>query len=404
MRLDSGTLLFITALFAGLFSAIFVAMRSTVRAPVGGLREWAIAYALFALALAAFLFSGHAPELVTTVFARTAAVAGFGFVYAGVRAFNGRPLRWLAFGVWVIAMLALFSAFTWVVDSARARIVIAMVAESLVYLATIRELAPRHEDRLHRAALMFTVGGMTLAALAALLRAAATIISPDEPALFAYSGVHVAYVAVHALVAVAVGLGFVMLAHLRLRAQLQFLASHDSLTHAYTHRVFLELCARELARSERDRTPIALLMLDLDHFKRVNDTFGHVAGDRVLAGTAALLRSTLRGHDLLGRYGGEEFAVLLPGVGGDEAMAIAERTRARIAATDLGTATVPIRITVSIGVAVATDGRSGVEDLVAVADRLLYESKRAGRNRVHGPQPVRADPDVGNGFAARAGA
>ena len=226
--------------------------------------------------------------------------------------------------------------------------------------------------------------------------------SPDP--LQAQIAVDVLYIIVSVVAAVAVCFGLIMLAHVRLRAQLEFLASHDSLTNAYTHRVFLDLGARELARAQRGQTPVTLLMLDLDLFKRVNDTYGHLAGDLVLERTAAVLRSALRSHDILGRYGGEEFAVLLPDAKAEEGLVIAERARARIAETEFGTPAVPIRITVSVGVAVSPDGRGCIEDLVALADELLYEAKRAGRDRVSGPAVVAPAEAQAVGAAARASA
>jgi len=336
------------------------------------------------------------------VLAHTVLVAGFVLLYAGVRAFGGRKVPWAALASLIGFAFVLFVAFTYANDSFRARIVVEMLAEAVVYFAAVRALTVARDDPASRAASRFTIGGMTIGAAVALVRAAATVISDDAPDLFEYAGVHVVYVVTHAVIAVAVGLGLMMLAHLRLRAQLQFLASHDSLTDAYTHRVFLELSARELARAQRTRTPVAMLMIDLDLFKRINDTHGHLAGDRVLNETASVLRSTLRGHDLLGRYGGEEFGVLLPGVDGAGAAQIAERARARIAATDFGTPNLPLRVTVSVGIAVAPDGAGRVADLVSVADAQLYEAKRNGRNRIAGPGLVAPGPASPFGSAARA--
>lgn len=150
----------------------------------------------------------------------------------------------------------------------------------------------------------------------------------------------------------------------------------------------------EATRAARSGKPVAVAMLDIDHFKRVNDACGHLAGDRVLAAIAAVLTAELRGYDVAGRFGGEEFAVLLPDTTEADACRIAERLRAQIAATPMIDPAEGGRfyggVTVSIGVAAARSGCDVAEELVAAADRALYAAKRAGRNRVQGSVPLPA--------------
>jgi diguanylate cyclase (GGDEF)-like protein len=121
-------------------------------------------------------------------------------------------------------------------------------------------------------------------------------------------------------------------------------------------------------------------MIDLDHFKRVNDSHGHAVGDRVLADFAARLRAAIRTADVPGRYGGEEFCVLLPGATIAKACSVAERIRASVAAGPLGG--LPGMTTVSIGATASTDSDCSIDELLAQADSALYRAKRAGRNRV----------------------
>jgi diguanylate cyclase (GGDEF)-like protein len=149
--------------------------------------------------------------------------------------------------------------------------------------------------------------------------------------------------------------------------------------------------ASEVARAVRTRTPLALALVDIDYFKGVNDTFGHLIGDRALKAMARTFKIFLREYDLVGRFGGEEFALLLPHTKALDAYGIAERIREHIAATPLDVGDLPdgqhVRVTVSIGVAalgapwVTTTG-SQVTDLLAAADRALYRAKRAGRDQV----------------------
>ena len=167
----------------------------------------------------------------------------------------------------------------------------------------------------------------------------------------------------------------------RNEAKLRHLAMFDPLTELFNRRAFMELASREIARTRRTGEPYALLMMDLDHFKRVNDEFGHASGDRTLKAIAAIAARGVRGHDIVGRYGGEEFCALLPAAGAEEARAIAERVRAAVAAhVPRGLAR---SITVSIGVAVCRSGQTcPLVPALARADEALYRAKHEGRDRV----------------------
>jgi len=141
-----------------------------------------------------------------------------------------------------------------------------------------------------------------------------------------------------------------------------------------------ELAKRELARAQRDRASAGLLIIDLDHFKLVNDVYGHLAGDAALRALAACLGRELRDYDAIGRFGGEEFVALLPATSPEEAMHTAERLRAAVAALRVGDAA--FGLTTSIGVACYPRHGEELEDLLHKADLAMYEAKRAGRNQV----------------------
>lgn len=129
--------------------------------------------------------------------------------------------------------------------------------------------------------------------------------------------------------------------------------------------------------------PLSLLFLDIDDFKKINDTFGHTTGDQVLRELAAILKAGLRDGDVLARYGGEEFAILLPNTPLSQAAEVAERLRAAVAQQAINTASAGLLpVTVSVGVAIACSRFSDPEQLVALADKALYEAKREGKNRV----------------------
>lgn len=162
--------------------------------------------------------------------------------------------------------------------------------------------------------------------------------------------------------------------------QLERLATTDTLTEAYNRRHFLFLAEKEWARFDRHDSPLALLMLDIDNFKAINDRFGHVVGDSVIRHVATLCREETRTSDILARLGGEEFALLLPETDLRQACIIAERLRVKVAAEPTATSDITIPFTISIGLAQATIGTADIGDLLKAADDALYEAKRGGRN------------------------
>ena len=165
------------------------------------------------------------------------------------------------------------------------------------------------------------------------------------------------------------------------REQLRIEATHDSLTGLLNRAAFFESFEKEVSRARRYKTPLALIMADLDHFKNVNDRHGHLAGDLVLRETSRRLRAALRASDVIGRYGGEEFVVAAPACAMRDALALAERFRAGICARPIDVPNGAVTVTMSLGVA-ATDDMDEAERLVQVADEALYRAKESGRNKV----------------------
>lgn len=165
----------------------------------------------------------------------------------------------------------------------------------------------------------------------------------------------------------------------RYAASLYEMATRDSLTGLANRRHFMDVGARELALAQRSGRPLCVVMLDLDHFKQVNDTHGHAVGDQVLRRFASLAQATLRGSDLLGRIGGEEFALMLREIDPSGARVVAEKLRRAVAedhADGLPT------FTVSLGISMATSEDHHIDDVLRRADAALYQAKESGRNRV----------------------
>lgn len=176
----------------------------------------------------------------------------------------------------------------------------------------------------------------------------------------------------------------------RLLAEVQQMATTDWLTGLYNRRQFFRLGEDELERARRYRHPISVLMIDIDHFKAINDTHGHAVGDQVLCAIAKRMLAGLRRSDIAGRYGGEEFAMVLPETDAEAAArVVGERLRAAVAGLPVDTAEGGLTVTISVGVAAVRTGRETLLDALSRADAALYAAKRAGRNQVmSAPEPV----------------
>lgn len=164
------------------------------------------------------------------------------------------------------------------------------------------------------------------------------------------------------------------------KSRLARLAITDWLTRAYNHRSLAPRMAEEIERARRHDLPLSIALMDLDHFKQVNDRLGHEAGDHVLRAFVDRVRTQVRAHDVLVRRGGEEFVLVMPETASSEAMLVADRIRARVASEPIRTAAGEVTLTVSIGIA-SWQGEAG-EALEARADAAMYRAKRAGRDRV----------------------
>lgn len=170
-------------------------------------------------------------------------------------------------------------------------------------------------------------------------------------------------------------IGAVLMATDRLTTELQYLATHDTLTQSLNRRALLEHCEDELARSQRTGKGPSLMMLDLDHFKAVNDTRGHQHGDAVLVHFVQRAQAVLRRPDRLGRYGGEEFVVLLPKTGAQDAQAVAQRIHAAAASGHA------LDCRLSIGLTTWLGPQDTLDAMLARADKALYQAKAQGRNQ-----------------------
>jgi len=186
------------------------------------------------------------------------------------------------------------------------------------------------------------------------------------------------------VVTLVMSLGFLLLQRERQEQETERLAMTDALTGVYNRRTLFELGEKELSRARRTRASLSLIILDLDHFKKINDKFGHLGGDAVLLRFVEVVKGCLRASDVLTRYGGEEFCILLPDVGAAGAKVVGERIRAAIEGSTFFIGAIALKVTSSAGVATLPTGGAEItlSTLVARADQALYIAKRDGRNRV----------------------
>jgi diguanylate cyclase (GGDEF)-like protein len=166
----------------------------------------------------------------------------------------------------------------------------------------------------------------------------------------------------------------------RTREQMRHFAEHDGLTSLWNHRIIVDRLCGEVDRSQRDGTPLSIILVDLDYFKRINDTMGHMAGDLTLKEAGAIFQRSVRSYDWVGRYGGEEFLLILPGSDFESARVRAEQLRETLAAALIGEGDKVFSVTASFGVAAGYP--TNHEAMLQIADAALYRAKSAGRNCV----------------------
>ncbi len=379
MQLDLRTLFIVLAILYACLG--FVCLFLPYRTPGShAVTNWGYGLLALAAGTAALALRGAIPDYITIDLANALILAAFLFILRGV--WPGRESGSNAFGWSVVgAAVLLLWYFTHFQPDTRARIVVSSAAMALLVVQPIAALIAAvpgggGRARIFTAACLVGVGLVTLA------RAVWTIQRGSNADLLAPDVVQFASNLLFAVLAVLATLGVVWIEIEQLQADLARLAMIDPLTAILNRRAFMLEYERELSRCARAKTGLALAIFDLDHFKDVNDTYGHLVGDLVLRRVADILRSSLRGHDVIGRYGGEEFALLMPGADTAAALAGTERARLAVGERPIQAGSLRIPITVSAGVAAYGCDDADWESLLRSADAALYEAKRGGRNRV----------------------
>jgi diguanylate cyclase (GGDEF)-like protein len=357
---------------------MLLVLSSLAGSKVAGIREWGQANGLAVVALLLFAARGVLPDPLTIELANALYLTTGALMYAGFRRHLGLPvpLRVLAAGG--LAALGGVALFHYGPESLALRIVSVSIFHAAICFGILASLPRVPAGRL-RYPTSFTRSAALLLGLGHTARGLFYLVDAVEPvSLLEPATANLVFFAIGTLALPALTLGAVMMANARVLSDTAYAAEHDHLTGAPSRRAFFDMAERELARARRHRTGLGLLLVDADHFKRINDTYGHGVGDQVLRDLVARTQEVIRKIDYCARLGGEEFGVLLPDATRDTALGVAERLRSALdrSAQQDGPA-----FTVSIGLAMLEEGES-LDGLMERADAALYAAKEGGRNRV----------------------
>lgn len=377
--LDPGVAIATSALMS---FVLLVLLGSLLRTGKPGVAEWFGANLAVVLALPMLLLRGKIPDELSIVAANVLLALGGAAYYAGCARFLGRRPHWPALLAGVAAVGLAVVYWRYAIDSIPMR-VFSTTLFSAAFCTALAWMLVRHPptDRPTypyrvTAAIAFTFGACQLARGIYFL----TLDTASSPSMFATAG-SVLLLVVAAAIMPILSMSAMLMMHDALLADAREAANRDFLTGALSRKGFETLARRYVDRLQMEARPLSLLILDLDYFKRINDTLGHAGGDAVLRAFVQMAQAQLRPTDFLGRIGGEEFALLLPETSLDNAMHLSERLRKAAAAQAVAIGAQVHHYSLSGGVASWQAGES-FDRLSVRADRALYDAKRQGRNRV----------------------
>lgn len=374
---DPRSFIITSAIVGMLCSFIFFVLKRSFPKNIGGIAEWG--WGCTAMVAGAFLFSSRdsVSPYLSVVCANTLVIGGILLMHVAVRRFAGLVP---GYKKCACALLLIVAALIWqtvFADNYEGRVELVTFINMTLFAASAAVILRMKKTGFPE---RVTAGIFAVTALVSMARMAVAVFGHGTSDYrHDNSLVQHVYLATFSIALISLSLGFMLMVTKRVQERLEYAASHDDLTGAYTRATFFEILERELERARRHCYPVSLLIMDIDDFKRINDRHGHPTGDEVIKHFARLAADELRSHDVFCRYGGEEFAVLLPSTGLDEASAVAERIRHRFGCFVLKG--LPSS-TVSIGIGSTCNGESAQAQLIESADQALYIAKNLGKNRV----------------------
>ena len=347
-------------------------LRQPIRLWVRGLLIQPFSFVLFS-------FRGQIPDWLSIIVGNVLLVIAFAHIIQALRIYNRKPPL-IPTQCFLIAITLIgTSLMTYVWPSLYGRIVLislVIATQAGIGIDAIYRKQRRITRPEHMVAILLLLGLFIMLARAMKMPDAGfldlTMSSPMQGIVFTYAS----------LLPVIATSGFLLMCGQRLNKDLARLATIDPLTGVYNRRTMTELANKAIAASKRHGRALSLMILDIDHFKRINDQFGHEAGDLALCRVVKIMQQVLRESDVIARMGGEEFVAILPDSDEASACALAERLREQLAASDFSISGWPVPLQASIGVGSLGPAISNLETLLRETDRAMYAAKRTGRNRV----------------------
>ncbi|MCC6947578.1 MAG: GGDEF domain-containing protein [Bradyrhizobiaceae bacterium] len=378
MSLDVPTL-FIVSIFVTTILGLFLLFAWAQDRSIRALAWWGAAYLLGGLSVGIYTMQDSLSDALSVAIGNALLFVACGVIWNGSRLFHGREVLpfWMFAGAiaWLTALT--IPGFA---QSTAARIALSSIAISGYTLLTAFELWGGRKERL--LSRWPAVAVLTLQGIVFLVPAFVVVLSPRGARFEDFAGGWFGIFALETLL-YAIATAFIILTMAKERSERvhRTAATIDPLTEVFNRRALMEAGRRVLGRMAWDRQPVSVLMFDLDHFKKINDRYGHAVGDRALQTFARTAAARLRATDILGRLGGEEFAAILPATSLISASVAAERVRAAFEEAAKEIDGLPIGGTVSIGAAATEDPTIGMDALLEFADKALYAAKASGRNR-----------------------
>ncbi|MBV1888916.1 MAG: GGDEF domain-containing protein [Proteobacteria bacterium] len=381
MELDPRTFIVTTTLAAFVMTIVFFAQARSFPESIKGFKTWG--FALLAATFAAALLAArdNIPDLLSVVLGNGLLALSISLMIAAISIFHNHPMPW-KWSLACVVFIVLGMIYSLAPEQGQKTRTIAASCGNIVLLGMASWAALRGSNtKKFRFGSYFTGVCAGVTALVSFTRLV-TLLAGDGiyAGLLSESPMQRIYLASYSINVLLVSVGFSIMGHEKLVENYQVLAGHDELTGLYNRRYFTGAAEQEVQRAGRYQRNISLMLIDIDNFKLINDTYGHQAGDAVIEDIADVMRENFREADLFGRYGGEEFIALLPETQMLEAEVIAERIRNMITQRRIKFEQNEITYSVSIGI---TQGQPGMllDQLVGQADKVLYQAKNNGRNR-----------------------